>query len=258
MSLVLTVILSVLNLVATILHILGCYLLVCQYKNGLQNSQQLYLINLAVSEGSVNFLQLLTNYTSHNLYVLRQCQHYIKTVRGYGFVTVYYLTMIYLTLDKLFHIALNMKYPLYWNGDRTKMLLITTWVITISSAITVSVVHHFTGFEVLEVLDWYVYPTFNVIFLICAVIAYGFIFHKYKESRMPPVPYITGQRRESTYQIFRKSRFFIPVLLITTFIFFLAIPDFIQTVHVAMGYSHNHNFRNKHNASYIMGALISM
>ena len=54
------------------------------------------------------------------------CQHYIKTVRGYGFNTVYLLTMIYLTLDKMFDIYLNIKYHVYWNEIRTKVLLAGT------------------------------------------------------------------------------------------------------------------------------------
>lgn len=223
----------------TLLHIVGCYLLVCQYKNGSHNSQQLFLINLAVSEGALNFLQFLTN---RKLESISKFQLYIKTLRGYGFNTVYLLTMIYLTLDKLFDIVLNIRYPLYWSEDRTKILLKVTWVISISSAITVSIVYHFTRFKVLEALDLYVYPTLNLIFLICAGVTYVFIFHKYKQSRIPPVSSVTGQQRESTFKIFRKSRFYIPVLLITTFILFMAIPDFVQTFYVAMGNDHNHNF----------------
>ena len=51
MTVTLTIILSLLNVVTTMLHILGCYLLTCQYNYGEQNPQQLYLINLSISEG---------------------------------------------------------------------------------------------------------------------------------------------------------------------------------------------------------------
>ena len=57
MSIVLSIVLSILNVVTTLLHILGCYLLTYQYNNGVQNPQQLYLINLSISEG--DFLQLI-------------------------------------------------------------------------------------------------------------------------------------------------------------------------------------------------------
>ena len=127
---------------------------------------------------------------------------------------------------------------------RTKTLLIVTWCTSLSSAITVSMVYHFTGFEVHEALDLYVYPTFNVIFLVIAVLTYGFIFHKYKKSRLPPVQASFNRdiRRQSTFQVFQKSRFYIPVLLITSFILFMAIPDFIQMGFVASGESHDGMF----------------
>ena len=62
MNIILIVVLSVLNVVTALLHGLGCYLLTHQYREGLQTPQQLYLVNLAVSEGVANLLQLLTNY----------------------------------------------------------------------------------------------------------------------------------------------------------------------------------------------------
>ena len=120
-----------------------------------------------------------------------------------------------------------------------------TWCMTLSSAITVSIVYHFTEFRVHEALDLYVYPTFNIIFLLIAMVTYGFIFHKYKKSRLPPAQpsfSTTRMRRQSTFQVFQKSRFYIPVLLITSFILFMAVPDFIQMGYVASGQSHDGHF----------------
>ena len=254
------------------LHVLGCYLLTCQYRNGLQNTQQLFLINLSVSEGALNFLQLLTNHvdptssglinnlkagnisTTNHVHrlsssdissspstVATMIRHYIKTVRGYGFTTMYFLTMIYLTFDKLLDIYLNIRYHLFWNERRTKKLIVVTWCITLTSAILVSVAYHFTGFNDHETLDLYVYPTLDVIFLFIASLTYVFIFHKYKKSRIPPVPMNINQSavRLSTFKVFQKSRFYIPVLLITSFIIFVAIPDFIQMAFVAKGFTHD-------------------
>ena len=121
----LIVLLSALNLLTALLHGLGCYLLTFQYKEGHQTSQQLFLINLAVSEGAANFLQLLTNQhvtlqnNSTSLFIIHKCQHYIITFRGYGVVTVYFLTMIYMTLDKFFDIFLNI-YGIMCTGTNTK------------------------------------------------------------------------------------------------------------------------------------------
>ena len=246
MNIGLLIVLSLLNVVTVMLHGLGCYLLISQYRFGLHTPQQLYLINLAVSEGTTNFLQLLINYEGkhlHNSTTIHTWQHYVKTMRGYGFVTVYFLTMIYLTLDKLLDIYLNIKYHLYWNEYRTKNLIVTTWIVTLSSAVTASIVYHFTGFDVHETLDLNIYPKFDVVFLIVAGTTYPLIFHKYKQSRAPPhlIRLITQSSMEEaveTFKVFKQSRFYIPLLLTVSFTMFMVIPEFVNFSQVVSGHKH--------------------
>ena len=263
----LTIFLSALNLITALLHALGCYLLACQHRNGLQTSQQLFLINLSISEGFFNFLKFLTNnhFGVHTkCSSLRTFQHYTKTVRGYGFATVYFSTMIYLTVDKLFDILLNIRFHLYWKELRTRRLLIGTWCLSLTSAVCASIAYYYTGFYVHETLDLYVYPTFNIVFLLVAILTYAFIFHKYKQTRLPPVPFPTSDitRRESGFKVFQRSRFYIPVLLIGTYTVFMFIPSFVQTVHVAMGNKHNYDviinnvLRILWSVSYLADAII--
>ena len=248
MSIALRITLSIVNLITTILHTLGGYLLIYQYRNGSQDSYQLFLINLSISEGVANLLQFLINPISDMFsmsinvaLVINKVQYYIKTLRGYGFVTVYFLTMIYLTLDKLFDILLNIRYPLYWNELYTRNLLTITWAMSISTAITVSIVHHYTGVDFHVILDMYIYPIFDIVFIIIAVLTYGFIFHKYKQTRNPPTENTTSTsnyRRPNVLRVFQNSRFYIPVLLITTFIFFMAIPEMIHLCLVVSNGNH--------------------
>ena len=254
MESLLTIVLSTLNVITTILHTIGCYLLTHQYTNGLQNSQQLFLINLSVSEGFLNLLQFLTNnYSVTGTHPsLVEVQHYVKTVRGYGFAVVYFTTMIYLTMDKLFDVLLNIRYLLYWNELRTRSLLLGTWCLSLMSALGASITYYFTHFDVHEKLDLYVYPTLNTIFIVTALLTYGFIFRKYKQTRIPPVPLPVSE----------ESRFYIPVLLISTYIVFMCIPSFTQTIHVALGYKHDYDviinnvLRILWSMSYLSDAII--
>ena len=253
MSVALRITLSVVNLITTIFHILGSYLLIYQYRNGLQNSQQLFLINLAIAEGVTNLLQFLANPISDMIsmspktaLVIQECQYYIKTIRGYGFVTVYFLTMIYLTLDRLFDILLNIRYPLYWNENHTSKLLIVTWAISITTTITVSVLYHYTGSDFHKILDIYIYPTFDILFIIIAFLTYSFIFHKFKQTRVSPTQNTNGMSTsagQNIFKVFQKSRFYIPVLLISTFIFFMAIPDLLNLFIVNINGNHDITLR---------------
>ena len=48
-----------LNLCNVVLYTIGTYLLVCLYREGLKTPQQIYLLNLAVTELLINFFELL-------------------------------------------------------------------------------------------------------------------------------------------------------------------------------------------------------
>ena len=235
MSATLPTILTLVNFVTMLMHLLGSYLLVQEYIAGLDDSQQLYLINLSVSEGIINLLQFLINTGSQIMSIpksrSKQFQYYIKTVRGYGFVTVYFLTMIYLTLDRMFDILLNIRYALYWNEKYTKYLLQMTWVISITTTIIISVVDHHYPINAHEILDVYIYPTFDVLFIIIACFTYAFIFQKYKQTRVHPVNRDVGPPM-STFEVFRRSKFYIPLLLIITFTIFMAIPEMIHLFYI--------------------------
>ena len=237
---VLTVALSVLSLLTMALHILGSYLLIHQYRNGVQNPQQLFLINLATTEVLINLIKWVASIlnmpsVSPNIALsIQECQYYIRTLRGFGFSTVYFLSMIYLTLEKLFDIILNIKYHLYWNGNRTINLLKVTWTISITTAIIVSLIYHYTGYDFIGILDMFVYPIFDFIFIIIALLTYGFIFHRYKQTRTPPTQNSSYIASPNAFQVFVKSRFYIPVLLISTFIVFMAIPEIIHLSFIYM------------------------
>ena len=284
MPVALSVFLSILNLVAMVSHILGCYLLTCQYRQGSQSPQQIFLINLAVAEAAINFLQVLANHATHEhppsppfnptgapvpinpinatntslhklpsteeldreLYIhakefadgLCGWQHSVKIVRVYGFITMYFLIMTYLTLDRLFLVLLHLRYPLFWNKIRTIFLLKLTWLVCILGAVSVLIANHLIHIHPLYYADMYVYPSFDIAFLTIATITYAVMFEKYRKSKMNVVQHVTvgssNQFRPSTIQLFRKSRFYIPMLLITSFVVFMAIPDLVQTFYVTM------------------------
>ena len=241
----LTIPLSLLNITNSILHLIGCYLLTSQYNSGAQTPQQVFLINISITEASVNLLQLVLNHTyDTNISWLKHTLKYLKTVRGYGFVCVYFITMIYITLDRLFDILLNIKYPVYWNERRAIVLVLATWCVAQACAVGTCFLQHHAQVQVYDILELYVYPVFGILFIAIATVTYVFIFRKYKQSCVPPVARLSmcGDSLTSslsTYQMFRKSRFYIPVLLIGTFIVFTAVPDLIQMTFVYLGYHNN-------------------
>ena len=150
--------------------------------------------------------------------------------------------MIYLTVDRLADILLNIKYPLYWNTRRTKVLMCGTWMFGFLLSVTVSLLYRFEDFNWEEVFFTYVCPSLDFAFILIALVTYACIFRIYKRTH-DTVASCYGQqrrttaRRASSLQVFRKSRFYVSVLMILTFFVFMVIPDLVYLfVAIVEGY----------------------
>ena len=213
--------------------------------------------------------------TPHTSKLVNQVQDYVMIIMFAGISVVYYLDMIYLTLDKCAEIWWNIKYPLYWDKRRTKQLLTGTWLMASCLVLVVALLHTYTAYDWKVHMFTYCFPALNFLFLVIASFSYGFIFYKYKQTHDSPLMKVTTHkskigansndennntttteaelirenklylernkrnnksnikarstilvtRRQSSFEVFRKSKFMMIFLLIVTFIIFIVIPD---------------------------------
>ena len=243
MYLIIDVIVLVLNIGNVALHGFGIYILTCLYNQGQRNSQYLFLINLSSCEFLISVLvcfKRVSDFISVSdeiLPTINKIHNYITIVVFTGIAVVYYMAMVYITLDRLLSILLSLRYKIYCTETKAKHFLQVTWIVALLICTSVSLTHHFNGYIWQTTFFMYVYPTFDFAFIILALITYVFIFLKYRKSRRKYFqsciqPNIT---RESTFKIFRKSNFFIPVLLILTFVIFMLIPDLVYLFYGIVG-----------------------
>lgn len=237
MGYILGIILLVLNLLNVLFHSIGAYLLISMYTASTRKTQQIYLINLSISECMINLLEMcriictLIPSTSSTLKQITEIRHYTLIVSFTGISVVYYFVMIYLTVHKLLEIELSIRYPLYWDERKAKYLLISTWIFAFISCATVSALHNIFDFQWQDPFFKYFYVPIEFAFIILALTTYGFIFFKYRQSQLKmPGGMVTTQsyrRRRSTVEIFQQSRFSAVLLLIVTFLFFMVVPDIV-------------------------------
>ena len=237
MDLIIDVILISLNVTNVCLHGIGIYLLVCLQKVGEPSIQNMFILNLSVSELLMNATEILRRcfllilLDSLRSSTIEKIKHYLSIIMFTGISVVFYMNMVYITLDRLLHIALNIRYRVYWSTAKAKCLLQITWIVGMLTCLCISIVDVFTNFKWEPLFYIYFYPIMEFAFVLLAVTTYFFIFQKYKKSyrvssqRTKNVP--TDKKAESSFRIFQKSRFFVPVLLILTFIIFMLIPDLI-------------------------------
>ena len=147
-------------------------------------------------------------------------------------------TMFCVTSDKMFEVLLNLKYSVYWNERKAARLVKLIWIFAILLAIGCSVSFRF-GYLLKTEFNQFIYPIMNCTYIITAVVIYGYIFHKYRQTRLVPTRKTirdTGRsgsvwknnKESGVWQDFRRSRFFIPVYLILSFIVFIALPSTIH------------------------------
>lgn len=145
---------------------------------------------------------------------------------------MYYLSMIFITIDRLLAICLNLKYPVYCNVQKAKKLLFISCLISAVFFLVILLL------RVLRISDyypyiWYLYVAFDFMFVIIAMVTYTFIFQKYRKTR--ELPTHNTHRSESLFQVFKNSRFYLSVLLIASFLLLKVTADlvlfFVGVVH---------------------------
>ena len=232
----------VLSMLNTFLHGLGCWLLFGLYKNGRKTVQQMYLINLGLCECLMNIIRSLQNiliivYLNSPSINIYRTNVYLNFIAGSGLYYLYSLSMFFITGDRLLSIIFAFKYNISWNIHRTRKLLAWTWFISFSICFIVTIGLYYSGLDFGKIYESNLYsilylyiPTFiNVTFLFFALSSYSFMFRRYFNSRRRfPHPKSNGAEKSIIY-IFRNSRFFVSILVISSFLILMVIPSLIQS-----------------------------
>ena len=240
-ELIFSYIYTILFVINVCLHLLGCYLLQVVYNNGRKTVQQLYLINLSVNEAINNIIFLLLNIldivsnsnisekTSSNIGV---SMTYIYIIGMTGFYWSYILAMFYLTCDRLLHVLLNYRYPVFWTISKARKLLIVTCFVNCAMSLTFALFYYFTPSirqTLMNSLIIYVPTVLCSTFLILALVTYIVMFFKFVQSRRLTMPRNPDATQETFFHIFVNSRFFISVMLISSCIILAVIPVVIRS-----------------------------
>ena len=137
-----------LKLLNIFLHGIGFYLLRCVHKRSKHNIQLVYITNLSVVELMINLLSFTRNLLKISGLEVFKSRGF-KLFLTYSYIFDYailkfslYMTMIVLTLDRLFLITLNTIYRRHCNVRTAKLLMKLLWcigsVIFITAASTFS------------------------------------------------------------------------------------------------------------------------
>ena len=179
------------------------------YPKGIDNPQDIFLINLGVVEAVLNFASLFDLVLGFiPSAVVKDVRLYIDIIHTTGIGPIYYSAIALITTDRLLNILLNLRYRIYCKDAKAKTLVVCLWVIGIFVSICFSVSSVLGGLDYNYIFFMYVIPTLTGIIIVLGATTYVFIFNKYRRSiqfssRSSP------RNQPSTYEVFRKSKFYI-------------------------------------------------
>ena len=227
------VIALVLKLLNVFLHSIGLYLLRCLPKDGRKTAQMAYITNLSVTELTINVISFLRNLLKLMPFTAFKSQTFKEVVSCSYFVDYailkfsLYMTMVYITIDRLLMIKANITYPLYWNYIKAKRVLIGTWIVSLLLLVTSVTWYTFTRDANQLILVYnYVLISLDFTFVGIAIVSYCVMFHQFKQRQTGS---LIRRSDQGSWKIFRQSRFYVAFLLIFTFILFVVPADLVWT-----------------------------
>ena len=238
MSTIFYYILAVLSIIPLSLHIFGLVLLWKARRAYSNRSQFLFLVNLSLSELVFVILGLLMFVCS--ILAHEKISFVFLVLQYIGATLVYFFVMIFMTLDRFFEVYFNIKYPLYWNSKSCQRLMLASWVTFFLLAIT-ALVH--PDFDKTLLYHWcykYIFPSVELAFILIAIFVYSYVFAKIRwkyptsltNSHTSHPTSLINRNRHISQRHQNSSRqmngFYLPTLVIITFILFAILPDFIQ------------------------------
>ena len=242
--LVISCVIATIDTINIILHLTGFYLLINNYNNGNKTVQKLYLIHLSIIEATKNFCYLIGNvpviihlsrYSISSRRIAYYIDYYIMAITTTGVYLSYFLAMMYITVDRLLHVLLHMKYSMFWTINKARKLLIVTCMVNFTISATFALVYYFIRDDnfmatIMEnIFNIYVPTVLYTIFFILAVVCYIIMFLRFAQSRRATTQTDSDSPQQSLMSIFLNSRFFVSIMLVTSYLIFMIIPSLIRT-----------------------------
>ena len=152
--------------------------------------------------------------------------------------------MIALTLDRFLEVYLNLKYPLHCTKRKTRIALHIAKGLSLLLFIGFCIGYRHYN-EVHSILALYFWPITEGTFLVVALFTYTYLFIRIRRNRKnfsKIMKSVQRTRSETQEAIFRRRnlkrilrKFYVPSLLIATFILFWIFPDMVEFVKMVQG-----------------------
>ena len=172
----------VISFVTIILHTIGSLALWnVKHKNPFIAIERLYLLNFSVAENIHSFFLALTNF----LFLIKHNEAGRYTfIFGYSGAFVWYMcVLIMLTFDRFLSLYLNVRYTLWLNEKKTKVILGICFGFGVLADILFLCFVENNFEQTLTVMSVYLWVPFDDVFILVAIVTYIYIFVSIKRKQ---------------------------------------------------------------------------
>ena len=250
-----------LYLLCLLAHSIGLFLLSKVPKGVVNETQRIFIFNLSLAELLIAIFGFVKDITTLFDYKIINYVHHISCILVLSWISiVYYQVMFYLTMDRFFQVYLNLKYPIYWTEHRTKKLILFIWFFAISFYVTITYLYFMKNLTYSKLLYGYLYPALNISFLTFAIIVYGYIGCTFKKRQHQVVPVQVKDKHGLLLLKRRRSGFFLPFLLVISFLILVVIPDLTLFILSRQNISVEHHMKTAidtgYQAAFVIDAIL--
>ena len=217
-----------------IVHSSACYLLALIRKTETPVSPQLLYIS------SLNILELIRNIVPIPMMVCKLVgSRLLSLVRPYLLLnlqvtleSLFYVSMILLTVDRLLVVILGADYSGYCTERSAKYVTYGAWFVSLTAGLVVCLLYTLglIPFQLHPYIH-YVHLAFDVVFIIVAVPTYVSLIRWFMEAQSRRRHPEHSNNREINFRLLTQSYLVESILIITSFVGFILITDVVDLVY---------------------------
>ena len=225
-----SLIVTVSNISVVLIHIVSLILLVTLKQRSLKGSQKLLLIALSLTELTYALVDIVKQMCFYLNW--RKAGHALILFNSITVIFMYIFIMTFIVIDRFLEIYLNIKYSLLCSTIKTNNILLVGLMICFFLFFPFAIVQQYNIYDVVDILYLYIYPVFELIFIIVTTFSYFYIIRqvlKCKRSAKKQQKQLSKNSRV-VYHKHLNNRFklFVPTLIIVTFLVFMVGPNILR------------------------------
>lgn len=212
------------NCLVIIVHALALTLLRRYKQHHLSGNQVDLLIALSVTELAYGFVDTgykISLLLEHGIFGIARNIFWVFSITT--IILMYMMIMILITLDRFLIFYCNIKYAFYWSKNKNRCVLILFGILSTMSFAPALTVALQNPVYVGRTLVRYIYPPFEFVFIIVALLTYSYIFLRHRDSII--IPKVRKDKNARDGESNSRVKPLVPSLIILTCLVFMIVPN---------------------------------